>query len=221
MNRCARLAALIVCAILLSGQIRAEPAQEGYSAAGLYNLANSFARAGKPGMAVLNYERASLLAPNDPDIEANLRLVRESSHQPVKPRNWLERMATIAGPQVTAWLGVIGILIAGAGLLTGVHSVRFRWIRRLGIVAGIGLAGLTVGNAVALWPILHAGVVISAQAPVRVSPVPMGDSLFVLPEAETVMIKAEHEGFVLIETRAGRTGWVSRANLASVVPSVQ
>jgi hypothetical protein len=217
MNRRAQLAALILGTMLLGGQIRAEPEQEGYSAAGLYNLANSFARSGKPGMAVLNYERAGLLAPNDPDIEANLRLVRESTHQPVKSRNWFERVATIASPQATAWLGVVGILIAGAGLLTGVLSVRFRWVRRMGTVAGIGLVGLTVCNAVVLWPTLHAGVIISAQAAVRVSPVPMGDSLFVLPEAETVMIKAEHEGFVLIETRAGRTGWVSRANLASVV----
>jgi len=39
------------------------PSQPAYSADGLYNLANSYARAGKPGLAVLNYERASLLAP--------------------------------------------------------------------------------------------------------------------------------------------------------------
>jgi len=32
----------------------------------LYNLANAYARAGKPGLAVLNYERAKLLEPNDP-----------------------------------------------------------------------------------------------------------------------------------------------------------
>ena len=35
---------------------------------------NSYARAGKPGLAVLNYERAALLAPDDPDINANLDL---------------------------------------------------------------------------------------------------------------------------------------------------
>jgi len=40
----------------------------------------------------------------------------------------------------------------------------------------------------------------------------------VLPEAETVRITAEHDDFVLVRTRAGRTGWVSRANLAAVVP---
>jgi hypothetical protein len=46
----------------------------------------------------------------------------------------------------------------------------------------------------------------------------MGDPLFVLPEAETVRITAEHEDFVLVRTRAGRAGWVARANLAPVVP---
>jgi hypothetical protein len=80
------------------------------------------------------------------------------------------------------------------------------------------MIGLTVANGIALWPMLHEGVVITAATPVRVSPVPMGDSLFVLPEAETVNITAEHEGFLLIQTRAGRTGWVSRSNVASVVP---
>jgi hypothetical protein len=218
MSRSVRVAALVAAAILLGGQIRAEPAQPGYSAAGLYNLANSFARDGKPGMAVLNYERARLLAPNDPDIEANLRFVRESAHLPATSRNRLERVATMMSPRAMAWLGVLGILIAGAGLLAGEFAARLRWIRRIGVVAGLGLAGLTICNAAVLWPTLHAGVIITGTAPVRVSPVPMGDSLFVLPEAETVMIKAEHEGFVLIETRAGRTGWVSSANLVAVVP---
>ena len=46
----------------------------------------------------------------------------------------------------------------------------------------------------------------------------MGDPLFVLPEAETVKMTAEHEGFVLVQTRAGRTGWAARASLAPVVP---
>jgi hypothetical protein len=218
MSRSIRLAALVAAAILLGGQIRAEPAQPGYSAAGLYNLANSFARTGKPGMAVLNYERARLLAPNDPDIEANLRFVRESVHLPTGSRNRLERVVTIMSPRAMAWLGALGILIAGLSLLAGELDSRFRWIRRMAVAAGIGLVGMTVGNGVVLWPTLHAGVIISGAAPVRVSPVPMGDSLFVLPEAETVMIKAEHEGFVLIETGAGRTGWVSNANLAAVVP---
>ncbi len=54
-------------------EARQQPqAPAGYSAAALYNLANAYARAGKPGLAVLNYERAKLLDPQDPDIDANL-----------------------------------------------------------------------------------------------------------------------------------------------------
>jgi hypothetical protein len=218
MNGRVRLYTLLMSAILIGGQVRGEPVQEGLSAAGLYNEANAFARAGKPGMAVLYYERARLLAPNDPDIDANLRLVRESSHQPVKSRNWFERVAMVTTSKTMAWLGILGLVLASAILSAGQFVVRFPWLRRIGIFAGVGLIGLTVCNAIVLWPTLHAGVIISAEAAVRVSPVPMGDSLFVLPEAETVSIKAEHEGFVLIETRTGRSGWVARANLASVVP---
>jgi hypothetical protein len=45
----------------------------------------------------------------------------------------------------------------------------------------------------------------------------MGETSFVLPEAETVKMTAQYEDFALVQTRAGRTGWVSRANLAPVV----
>ena len=46
----------------------------------------------------------------------------------------------------------------------------------------------------------------------------MGEPLFTLPEAETVRMTAAHEGFVLVQTRTGKTGWVASANLAPVVP---
>jgi hypothetical protein len=77
---------------------------------------------------------------------------------------------------------------------------------------------LTVCNGVVLWPALNAAVVLINASPVRVSPVPMGDPLFVLPEAETVRITAEHDEYVLVQTRSGRSGWMARANLATVVP---
>jgi hypothetical protein len=48
--------------------------------------------------------------------------------------------------------------------------------------------------------------------------VPMGDTAFVLREAETVTITAEHEDFVLVRARGGRSGWVARASLGAVVP---
>ena len=200
----------------------AEPtqvAQPRYSADGLYNLANSYARAGKPGLAVLNYERAALLAPDDADINANLEYVRASAHVPAEPRNRFARIAQVVRPSLAAWVGVLGIALVGVGLLvTKRIGRRFRWMRAGSTLLGVALIALTVSNAVLLWPRMHEAVVLINQTPARVSPVPMGDTAFVLREAETVTMTAEHEDFVLIRTRGGLSGWVARASLGAVVP---
>src|SRR6516165_10125194 len=88
-----------------------------YSADDLYNRANSYARAGKPGLAVLNYEKAALLAPNDADISANLEYVRAAARVSVDPPTRFERVARVVTPQTAAWLGVIGIALLGASVL--------------------------------------------------------------------------------------------------------
>jgi tetratricopeptide (TPR) repeat protein len=219
MQRVVSALALIFFACLASIQADAQPARAGYSSTALYNLANAYARAGKPGMAVVNYERARLLAPNDPDIEANLLLVRRSLGLPIEPRNRLDRVAGAASPTVASWIGVIGLMLIAVALLAGrLRQAPHRWARRTAINVGIALMALTAANGMVLWPRLHEGIIIAGTAPVRVSPAPMGDTLFALKEAEAVRIAGEYEGFVLVRTATGRTGWVWHADLVPVVP---
>jgi hypothetical protein len=218
--RAPTIAMLIAGLALWCGQTLAQPSQPRYSADGLYNLANSYARAGKPGLAVLNYERASLLAPDDADINANLEYVRASAHVPTESRTRFARIAQAVNPTLAAWIGVLGIAFVGVGLLARKLGSRFQWLRAGGILLGVALIALTVSNAMLLWPRMHEAVVLINQTPARVSPVPMGDTAFVLREAETVTMTAEHEDFILIRTRSGLSGWVARANLGTVVPQV-
>jgi tetratricopeptide (TPR) repeat protein len=196
------------------------PAATVLSAAALYNLANAYAREGRAGMAVLNYERALLLAPDDPDIEANLRYVRQATRLPDEPRSRFAGLGLVAGPTALAWLGVAGMVIAAAALLAARHWRRRR--RRLvcvvAVFIGAALVALTVCNAVLVWPALHESVVVAASAAARVAPAPLGDPLFTLPEGDTVRMTAEHEGFFLVKTSKGQTGWVAQAELAAVVP---
>jgi hypothetical protein len=203
--------------ILFGSASHAAQAQRGFSAPALYNLANAYARAGKPGLAVLNYERARLLEPSDPDIDANLRQVREASGLPPEPRSKFERIAGFASPQILAWAGVLGLGVAGVSTLARRSYPRHRRKLLAAMLLGGSLLGLSVANGVALWPVMHEAVITQA-APVRVSPVPIEEPLFVLPEASIVRMMAEHDGFVLIRTDAGRTGWAQRANLAPIVP---
>jgi hypothetical protein len=193
----------------------AQPAR--YSADDLYNQGNSYARAGKPGLAVLNYERAALLAPDDADIRANLEYVRAAAHVPTEPVSGFARVAGAVRPTFAAWLGVVGIALIGTVLVAKKRAPRIRWIEAGGGVAGAALA-LALSNAMLLWPRMHEAVVIINNTPARVSPVPMGDTAFVLPEAETVSITATHGDFVLIRMRDGRSGWVACANISAVVP---
>jgi len=217
--RAANVAALVVAlASFVSQSFAQEPADAAYSAAGLYNLANSYARAGKPGMAVLNYERAALLAPNDADIQANLNYVRASLHLPAQASSRVSQILRLASPTSVAWIGVLGVIILGASLLSAKLSRRFRALRLAGIILGITALSFTTCNALVQWPKIREAVVIVKETPIRVSPVPMGDALLQLTEAETVTVTAEHEDFVLVRTRTGRSGWAARADIADVVP---
>jgi hypothetical protein len=209
---------LVSCLLLVAMAVHAESAPAGFSATGLYNLGNSYARAGKPGMAILNYERASLLAPGDADIQANLRFVRAAAHLPAETPDGFDRIASIASPFWLSWIGVLGLAMVGAALIATQLSSRHRLVRTAAALFGVSMVGLTLSNALMLWPRLHQGVVIAAATPVRVSPVPMGDPLFSLPEGEKVKITAEYDGFALVETRLGRTGWISDSSIAPIVP---
>jgi tetratricopeptide (TPR) repeat protein len=220
--RASRIALLMLALALCAGPTLSQPSPPSqprrYSADGLYNLANSYARAGKPGLAVLNYERAALLAPDDADINANLEYVRASAHVPAQSRSRFARIVQAIEPALAAWIGVLGVALVGVGLLARKITRSFRLLQVCSVVLGVALIALTLSNAMLLWPRMHEAVVLIDQTPVRVSPVPMGDTAFVLKEAETVTMTAAHEDFVLIRTRAGLSGWVARGSIGAVVP---
>jgi hypothetical protein len=209
---------LIAGLTLWTVQALAQPSQPSYSADGLYNLANAYARAGKPGLAVLSYERAALLAPDDPDINANLAYVRASAHVPLDAPNRLTRVVEAVRPEMAAWLGVVGLALVGMGLLAKRVVPRWRWGPGTAILLGLAMLTLTATNAVLAWPRMHEAIVLVDQTPARVAPVPMSDTAFVLREADSVTVRAGHEDFILIRTKGGLTGWVARANMGAVVP---
>ena len=197
----------------------AEPfASSGYSASSLYDQANSDARGGKPGLAVLNYERARLLAPRDADIVANLSAVRNLSGLPPSGESWFARHAKFATANTLFRLGCLGILIAGASeLARRIYSAHRLGLRIAGL-AGLALALAALCNAVALWPEMSEAVVIVPTTAARLAPAKLAEPVTSLREGELVSIDAERPGFALVRAANGLTGWVSRDDVALVVP---
>jgi hypothetical protein len=212
-----KLAAGILAVCLMATQA-ATAATSGYSAASLFDQANASARAGKTGLAVLNYERAQLLAPNDPDIAANLHFVRAKAGLPDASENWLTRNLTCVRPNTMALLGIFGLALAGLCLLLVRLYPRRRLAFRSLTFAGALLVAAALGSAIMTWPRVNDAVVIAREAPALTSPVLAAEPLFKLREGETVTVRSEHQDFALVQTTAGRSGWVARADLTRVVP---
>ena len=189
-----------------------------YSAASLFNQGNSFARNGKIGPAILNYERAQLLSPNDGDIAANLHYVRAKAALPDAPSSRLARALMFARPSALAWFGCLGLALAGTSILLVARYPQRRAILRPLTAAGALLAAIAIGNAVAIWPEMNEAVVMAHAPPVYNSPVSVGEAAFKLREGETVTVRAERQNFALVQTSEGRSGWVARADLVRIIP---
>ena len=179
-----------------------------------YNDGNAHARAGEWGLAMLDYERARLLRPDDPDLDANWHYVIGAAKLRAPPPTYGERIARLTRPDVAAAVGLLGLLALGGALLWRNSGLRFA-----ALLLGTPLVGFAVCHAIALRPLVHGAVVIRGPAPVRASPVPMADELYSLPEAEAVRIDATRPDYLLITDARGKAGWVSRSQVEPIVPS--
>ena len=190
---------------------------EHYSAAALYNAGNAYARAGKPALAVLEYERARLLAPHDPDLQANLRAVWDKAGVAGQTRSWFEAHGRIAGPDTMYWLGCGGVLRAGGAYLAAGLGRRRRGALTAAALIGVALLGASVCDALATASTLRAAVVIQAS-PAGASPIAAAEPLFTVPAAALVHVRDEYRDFALVRDLQGRDGWVARGNLMRIVP---
>jgi hypothetical protein len=193
-------------------------ATSGYSAATLFNQANGYARQDKAGLAILNYERARLLAPDDADIAANLHFVRAKAGLPDAPERWFSRGLSHAHPNTLAWLGCLGLVLVGMSMMLVRLRPERRFAFRVMALVGALLIASAIGSASTMWPRVKEAVVIARGAPARTSPASVAEPAFTLREGEIVTVRAELENFDLVQTAAGRAGWVARADLALVVP---
>ena len=107
-----------------------------------YDLGNAYFRSGDLGRAILNYERALALDPNQPEARANLQLVRDQARALELAPDWVEEHLAFLTPTQYGWLGAAAFWVA-AGILCSLCFARRRavvWIFAL-VLAGTVAAG--------------------------------------------------------------------------------
>lgn len=115
--------------------------EQGPSAKLYYNLGNSYYRAGKPGNAILSYERALRLDPTDEDIRYNLdfvnsRIVDRPGERGTFLGNLLDTLALSARSNTWAWLAFGCFVLTAAALLAYLFGQGVL-LRKIGFFGGL------------------------------------------------------------------------------------
>ena len=184
--------------------------------AGSFQSGEQRATGRSTGPAILGYERARFLSPNDSSIEQNLRIAREKAgvNAPAiplwqRPVHWL-------GFDGWAVIGSCALFI-GCALFFGIQYLPRRAARW--ICAGCGTALLFAATAIGLrWNELDRAVIQNAHTTVHIAPAGDAQGTFELKAGDLVTAKHEYGEFVLVRTLDQRSGWVNKSDLERVIP---
>lgn len=187
----------------------------GFSAPVLFNLGNAWLRLGQPARAILEYERALVLAPGSAAIAANLAAAQQRAGvTPPLVGPWLATVRHFSF-DTYAWagLGAVWMLCAGVVLLC-VNGLTRRLARTLILVAAVTLC-VTADAAALCWSDLYRAVVQEPTA-LHVAPAASAATSGSLREGEVVWIQDRYGGFELVRTGDGHSGWVGAATAIAV-----
>jgi tetratricopeptide (TPR) repeat protein len=191
-----------------------------------YNLGNAEYRLGRLGHAILHYERARRLAPEDPEIAANLELARSMTLDRVEPAErpaWLSAFARLQdrlGPDRQAWI-VLGILWIVAGLVAwcssrpGGWSARHGWLLAV-LVAGVLLCTLSWHATYQRVQGKRQAVVLEPAAEILTGPGENNATLATVHEGLLLSILAERQEWMQVGLPNGYNGWIARSAVGEV-----
>lgn len=196
--------------------------KSGPDAAVYYNLGNSYQKLKQYGPAILAYERARLLTPRDPDLSANLALVRK------------EATAFEGSETGSKWQAVLGYLsrnewsylvVGGAFfisiffLLNGVFRLSADVVKWARIPAALAFLAILTGS-VALYlrrTESEKGIVLKENAAIRLSPFDEAESLGTPGSGKVVRLGVKNGGFQYVEMHgASLRGWMSETDVAQI-----
>lgn len=211
---------------LFNGLIQAR----GYSAPLLFDAGNAELKAGQVGAAMLDYERARYLAPDDAGIDHNLQLARKQAgldansyrwwEVALRSINWLVWLTVILVALVLIILAIIGLVVIPPAL-PGAPKPPLRKLCRaaLFICIPVCLFFCFVELSAVGFSDRIEGVVTAKSATLRLSPFESAERTGSISEGELVTVENRHNDYIWVDDGpAKQSGWVSVKEVEPVVP---
>jgi len=193
-----------------------------------YNLGNALFKLGRLGPAIVQYEKAALLAPQDADIRANLDYARSLTLDKVSGSGaqttefFVERLLDMTTLDQDAVSFTVVYLIAGA-LVAGWIVTRpgerlhraIIWALPVAAVPLILLTGILGVKLYRAGTLVHA-IVLEQTLDVMSGPGDENTRLFTLHEGLKVRVRSQQGSWMLISLESGLNGWVPVSSIGTI-----
>jgi tetratricopeptide (TPR) repeat protein len=188
-----------------------------------FNMGNAYYKQNELGNAVLYYERASRLRPNDAAIQHNLEIARQRTLDRVEAvpeffvSTWMRTLRHWADSDTWAVLSLVLVAVAFVflGLFIFARSVRFRKVSFfITVIVVLLVAGSFTFAFYQTAELLDntESIVFPAVVTVKSAPDNTGKDLFILHEGTKVYVIDELSGWQNIRLRDGKEGWIEEGN---------
>jgi Tetratricopeptide repeat/Bacterial SH3 domain len=202
----------------------------GYESGNLYfNLGNTYFKMGQKGRAILYYEKAHYLIPNDPLLKTNLDIALTSVNE--GEINWrheffrslaflapLDQLTLTSAVCFYLFILLLIILVLIPNLIRDKETAKIKtWYRSILISCScllFLLVSLTTLTYLDRFQV-HA-VAIKDSTPVFSEPNPGGMIYFHLVEGSRILVNQTKGEWCLIKRQDGKRGWVEQHNLERI-----
>lgn len=202
--------------------------KQGQSVDLYYNLGNAYYRTDNITRAIINYERARLLAPGDGDIRFNLQMARSKTIDKITPKSemffftWYKALVNLMGVDSWAGFSVFSLALSFILVLAYLFMRNVR-LRKSGFYGSIVFAVLFILSNIFAYEqrqmlTLRTGAIIVAPSvSLKKTPVANGESTAVVHEGTRVDILDDTMGkWKLVELEDGREGWLPSSQIERI-----
>ncbi len=189
-----------------------------------YNLGNAYYQTGQIGKAILNYERARRLSPNDEGILHNLRIARSLLTENIEPMpqlffwDWRDRLVQMQS--VDGWAITI-IILAFSVMLCAVlfFLLKSRTQRKVFFFAGILALFFLLVSYYAVnrqhyeQYVRQEAIVMSPRVTAKSAPSDRSIDLFIAYEGTKVELTSDVMDWYEVRLPNGQVGWVNKSAL--------
>jgi tetratricopeptide (TPR) repeat protein len=201
---------------------------DGYEGVSLYyNLGNAYYKDGKLGYAILYYEKALRLSPNDDDIQHNLAIANAKTIDRINtlPQffifQWWESLLSFFS--VKGWTYFTYFLFILILVAAGIYFfIKNPLIQRYSFFGGLVILALFILSVILLTINVNRevnvknGIIVAQAVSAKLSPDTKSNDAFVIHEGLKVKMEDKVDNWIKVRLNDGKIGWLPQNDIAQI-----